>query len=68
MDHTYLHDRDFLWRNQNNYDVVNIGFGPAGIALACVQEDARSVTHLTKILRCCIWKKPPILSGMENCY
>jgi L-ornithine N5-oxygenase len=41
MDHTYLHDRDFVCRNENSYDVVNIGFGPAGIALACVQEDAR---------------------------
>lgn len=68
MDHTYLHDRDFLWRNQNNYDVVNIGFGPAGIALACVQEDAKECNASYKDIKMLHLEKPPILSGMENCY
>ncbi|MFU9136837.1 SidA/IucD/PvdA family monooxygenase [Erwinia tasmaniensis] len=73
MDHTYLHDRDSFCDNKSNYDVVNVGFGPAGIALACVQEDAKEnnsspqdikMLHLEKSDDT-VWHGELLLSGTD---
>lgn len=73
MNHTLQHDRNSFCDNRKNYDVINIGFGPAGIALACVQEDAREnnsspqdikMLHLEKSGDT-VWHGELLLSGTD---